>query len=209
MSTAAELVASHREIWDRLTGHPFVREAGDGSLPPQAFDRWLEQDHAFVIGFRRFLARLVEIAPDEPARDLIAAGLGPLGAELELFRDELDRRGLDADAEPSPTTLGYTSYLLSSPADGYDVALTVLYGAERAYHDAWSAVRERARGDSPYWRFIDNWSSASFGEWVDGLGDLLDRARPGGPDPRSRVAFGRVVRFELRFWDAVHAGEVW
>lgn len=209
MSTADDLVDSHRDLWERITDHPFVREAGDGSLPAAAFDRWLEQDHAFVVGFRRFLARLVEIAPDEPARDVLAAGLGPLRSELDLFREELDRRGLDADAEPSPTTLGYTAYLLASPADGYEVALTVLYGAERAYHDAWSAVRERAREDSPHWGFIDNWSSPEFGEWVGELGDLLDRARPDGSGPRVRTAFGRVVRFELRFWDAVHAGETW
>lgn len=209
MSTTTELVASHRDLWDRITAHPFVREAGDGSLPAAAFDRWLEQDHLFVIGFRRFLARLVELAPDEPARDLLAAGLGPLRAELDLFREELGRRGLDPAAEPSPTTLGYTAYLLASPADGYAVGLTVLYGAELAYHDAWSTVRERAREDSPYWGFIDNWSSPAFGGWVAEVGDLLDRALPDGPDPGARTAFGRVVRFELRFWDAVHAGETW
>lgn len=183
--------------------HPFVVAAADGSLSEEAFGRWLVEDHHFVVGFRRFLARLVAIAPDERSRDVLAGGLGPLQAELDLFRAEAARRGLDLTTEPGPTTLGYTSYLLASVDDGWPVALTVLYGAEKAYFDAWSAVRARAETSSPYWAFIDNWSSPAFGAWVDDLAALLPA---GGVEP---VTFERVVRFELRFWDAVHRGEGW
>ena len=186
--------------------HPFVRAAADGTLPPDAFDRWLVEDHHFVVGFRRFLARLVQIAPDEEARDLMVGAQAPLQAELGLFRAEAVRRGLDLNAEPSPTTLGYTSFLMAAPADGWPVALAVLYGAEKAYFDAWSVVRAQAERSSPYWSFIDNWSSPTFGAWVDDLGRLV-AALP--PDPAVDRALDRVVRFELRFWDAVHEGETW
>jgi thiaminase/transcriptional activator TenA len=186
--------------------HPFIREAADGSLDPAAFDRWLVEDHHFVVGFRRFLARLVEIAPDEATRDLLAGAQIPLQAELDLFRTEAEKRGLDLATEPSPTTLGYTSYLLASPADGWPVALAVLYGAEKAYFDAWSVVRTRAETSSPYWLFIDNWSSPAFGAWVDDLARLVE-ALP--PDTAVDHALDRVVRFELRFWDAVYSGETW
>lgn len=189
--------------WDRVRAHPFIAAAADGTLAEEAFERWLVEDHHFVVGFRRFLARLVELAPDEQSRDLLAGGLVPLQAELDLFRAEATRRALDLDAEPGPTTLGYTSFLLASTADGWRVALSVLYGAEKAYFDAWSAVRARAETSSPYWSFIDNWSSSAFGEWVAAIGELLDAA---GPD---EAAIDRVIRFELRFWDAVHRGERW
>lgn len=188
----------------RPEDHPFVHAAADGTLAPEAFDRWLVEDHHFVVGFRRFLARLVELAPDEDARDLLAAAQVPLQAELDLFRAEAGKRGLDLGAEPSPTTLGYTSFLLAAPADGWPVALTVLYGAEKAYFDAWSVVRATAERSSPYWSFIDNWSSPAFGAWVDDLAALVDRL---APDPAVDRALERVVRFELRFWDAVHRGE--
>lgn len=190
----------------RPEDHPFVHAAADGTLAPEAFDRWLVEDHHFVVGFRRFLARLVELAPDEDVRDLLAAAQVPLQAELDLFRAEAGKRGLDLGAEPSPTTLGYTSFLLAAPADGWPVALTVLYGAEKAYFDAWSVVRATAERSSPYWSFIDNWSSPAFGAWVDDLAALVDRL---APDPAVDRALERVVRFELRFWDAVHRGEAW
>lgn len=190
-------------LWDQILTHPFVAAAADGTLPEEAFERWLVEDHHFVVGFRRFLARLVELAPDEAARDLLAGALVPLQAELDLFRAAATERGLDLGTEPGPTTLGYTSYLLASTADGWRVALTVLYGAEKAYFDAWSVVRRQAEQSSPYWPFIDNWSSPAFGEWVDDVGRLLEQV---GRDERS---FERVVRFELRFWDAVHGAEGW
>ena len=44
---------------------------------------------------------------------------------------------------------------------------------------------------------------------VDDLAGLLERATLGAPDAACHRAFTRVVRFELRFWDAVHAGEAW
>jgi thiaminase/transcriptional activator TenA len=192
-------------LWPRLAAHPFVADAANGTLAASTFNRWLVEDHFFVVGFRRFVGRMVAAAPDEAARDVLAGAMGPLQAELDLFRAEAASRGLDLSAEPGPTTLGYTSFLLAAADDPWPVAVTVLYGAERAYFDAWSAVRAGADSSSPYWRFIDNWSSPEFGAWVEQVAGLL----PTTPTAEMHAAFGRVVRFELRFWDAVFARETW
>lgn len=194
-------------LWPSLTGHPFVVATGDGTLPAEVFDRWLVADHAFVVGFRRFLGRLLELAPDEAARDVLAGGIAAISPELALFRDEAVRRGVDLGAEPGPVALGYTAFVQASPGDGWAAGLTVLYGAERAYFDAWSAVRSRAAADSPYAGFVDNWSSPAFGAYVDALAGLVDDL--GGPSPLQSRLFGRVVRFERRFWDAVADGDPW
>ena len=208
MSAARALLARSTPLWQRLTTHPFVTAVGDGTLDEASFDRWLVEDHWFVLGFRRFLAGLVAIAPDARAADVLSAGFGPLQTELDLFRREATNRRLDLGGEPGPTTLGYTSYLAASLPEGYPVALTVLYGAEKAYYDAWAAVRGAAR-KSPYWSFVDNWSSDAFAGWVAAVARLLDAAAPGGPAPAMCTAFDRVIRLELRFWDAVHQGEHW
>jgi thiaminase/transcriptional activator TenA len=209
MSAARALLARSQPLWQRLTAHPFVTSVADGTLDPAAFDRWLVQDHSFVLGFRRFLAGLLAVAPDARGADVLAAGMGPLQAELDLFRREAGNRRLDLTAEPTPTTLGYTSYLQASLTEGYPVGLAVLYGAEKAYYDAWAAVRSAARRSSPYWSFVDNWSSDAFAGWVAAVARLLDAVAPTGPAPPMCTAFDRVVRFELRFWDAVHTGESW
>jgi formylaminopyrimidine deformylase / aminopyrimidine aminohydrolase len=208
-AVARTLLASAGPLWGRLTSHPFVVEVADGSLEPVAFDRWIVADHFFVVGFRRFLAGLVTLAPDQRAADVLAAGLAPLQTELDLFRREAYARQLDLTAEPGPTTLGYTAFLRSSLQDGYGTALAVLYGAEKAYYDAWSAVRATASRGSSYWPFVDNWSSDAFAGWVAAVARLLDPAAPDGPTPAMALAFDRVVRFELRFWTAVHTDETW
>lgn len=209
MSAAAHLLQANADLWPRIVAHPFVAACADGTLPAAAFDRWLVQDHAFVVGFRRFVADLLAISPDEDARDLLASGLAALTPELELFRGAARERGLDLDAEPCPTALGYTAFVQAAPADGFTTALTVLYGAEQAYLDAWAAVREHAAAHTPYRAFIDNWSSPAFAAYVTAIAGLLDRVAGHRVDAPAQRAFRRVVRFELRFWDAVHAGEAW
>ena len=206
MTTSAQLLAHNGDLWETLTSHPFVVETANGTLPRETFDRWLAEDHFYVVEFRRFLATLTAQAPAEPARDVLAGALAPLQAELDLFRREAVEHGIRLDGEPCPTTLGYAAYLHACALDGYAAGLTALYAAEKAYFDAWRTVRAGAERESPYWPFIDNWSSAAFGQWVAGLGVLLDE------EPLSDAlgrTFRRVARFERRFWDAVHAGEEW
>jgi thiaminase/transcriptional activator TenA len=205
VTTAATLARA--VDWTPIVEHRFVRAAADGTLPAEAFDRWVVADHHFVVGFRRFVGRLVDLAPDEPARDLLAGSLAPLQGELELFRTWAADRGLDLDAEPGPITLGYTSYLGALPADGWAHAVTALFGAEKAYFDAWSAVRRSADTGSPWWSFVDNWSSDAFGAWVDDVAALVDRTVPDAA--AVQATFARVIRFEVRFWDAVEAGDAW
>ncbi|HLZ38284.1 MAG TPA: hypothetical protein VKP64_11150, partial [Mycobacteriales bacterium] len=136
MSCAEGLVAGEGELWASLAAHPFVLAVGDGSMPAEAFDRWLIADHTFVVGYRRFVAQLVAAAPDEPTRDLLAGDLAVLQGELDLFRSQAAARGLDLGTEPGLIALGYTGWLHATVLEGFPVALAVLYGGERAYYDA-------------------------------------------------------------------------
>jgi hypothetical protein len=44
---------------------------------------------------------------------------------------------------------------------------------------------------------------------VASIAGLLDEVTADGPTAAMRASFDRVVRFELRFWTAVHAGDTW
>ncbi|MGW0175603.1 thiaminase II/PqqC family protein [Rhodococcus sp. NPDC003322] len=203
MSTTAQaLLLGEAQRWQRSAEHPFVLATADGTLPEAAFDRWLLEDHAFVVEFRRFLGGVLSLAPDERSRDVIAGGIAALTSELDLFRAELERRGLDRHGHrPSDGCIAYTSFMLASLHDGYDVASVVLYGIEKAYLDAWTTVRQRAAdAESRYREFIDNWSAAPFATYVEDLGALLGE---GEPTDAQRTAFGRVAVFEEQFWDAL------
>lgn len=198
--TTNALLAGEATNWKRILDHPFVAGTSAGTLPRTSFDRWLIEDHFFVVSFRAFLTALAEVAPDDTARDVLAGGLAALTPELELFETEAAVRGLDLTGEPSLLTLGYSSYLLASVRAGWPVGITVLYAAEKAYYDAWASVRDSTGPETPYAGFIANWSSPEFAAYVDQLGALVDRERL---TDELQVAFGRVVRFEIAFWDLV------
>jgi thiaminase/transcriptional activator TenA len=199
--TTRALLTGQAIVWQRILNHPFVQRTSDGSLPRATFDRWLTEDHFFVLSFRAFLEALATVAPDDQAREVLAGGLAALVPELELFEDEAAGRGLDLTAEPSLLNLGYSSYLLASVAEGWPVGITVLYAVEKAYYDAWASVRDSTGPDTPYAGFIANWSSPEFSGYVDQLGALVDREELTNAMSRG---FDRVVRFELAFWDLVH-----
>ncbi|ADB35648.1 transcriptional activator, TenA family [Kribbella flavida DSM 17836] len=199
--TASKLVSGQQAAWTQILMHPFVARTSDGSLPRSTFDRWLVEDYYFVGSFQVYLRELSAIAPDQQARDVLAGGLAALEPELALFEKAADERGLELAGEPSLLNLGYSSYLLSTLREGWPVAITVLYAVEKAYYDAWASVRERTGADTQYAGFIANWSSPEFAAYVEQLAGLVDRE---DLTPEMALAFDRVIRFELAFWDLVH-----
>ena len=88
----------------------------------------------------------------------------------------------------------------------------MLFGVERAYHDAWRWVAERAAPDNPYRHWIDNWASEAFGAFVAFLAETLDAlAVDLPPDVRAEIQakFTETARFEALFWDMAWRGDTW
>jgi thiaminase/transcriptional activator TenA len=192
-----------------VLSHPFVHAVAHGDLDRDAFERWLVAEYAFNIEFRRFIAGLVTIAPTGWDAEVIAAGLGANKGDIDLVQRAAVRHGFDLDVEPGPSTIGFAGYLQSLLQRGYEAALAGLYAAQKVYFDAWGSIRDSTRLSSPYWPFVDSWSSAVFGDWLGGLCQLVDAAAPDGPTSPMCLSFDRVARFELQFWTAIYVGETW
>jgi len=209
VSTAEQLVLHSAPLWPRVLGHPLVNAVAAGNLDPDAFDRWILAEHAFGTEFRRFIAGMVTISPTGWDAEVIAAGLAPNKCDIDMVSRAALRHGTDLDVEPGPSTIGFAGYLQSQLQRGYDVALAALYATQQVYFDAWGSIRDRTNWSTPYWPFVDTWSSAIFSDWIGGLCQLVDAASPGGPSPAMCLSFDRVVRFELQFWSAIYVGETW
>ena len=61
--TESRLALGAGELWDLGTPAEFLNAVGDGSLPEDAFSRWLVQDYLFVRGFAAFLSLTVSKTP--------------------------------------------------------------------------------------------------------------------------------------------------
>ncbi len=200
-----ELLSEAQPLWRAMTEHPFVQELATGRLTRQRFDCWVQQDYLFVHAGVRFLALLIARAPDAELRSGLLEAAVAFRNELAIFEDYARTHDLSLAVEPTPVCLGYASYLLATAATGsLAEALTVLWGAEKAYYDAWATVRQTLGLAEPYARWIENWTSPQFAAWVDWLGQQLLRYASEADRPAVRAAFLATARYEYLFWDMVY-----
>ena len=200
-------------LWQRMLSHRFLRDTRDGTLPDETFATWMRQDYLFVEAAIPFIAGLVTKAPSEH-REELAGFLPALHRELALFEERAEKTGVDLrGVHPFFTCHAYVHFLLATAyRSSYAEGFTVLYVAEKAYHDSWKTVREELDEDSPWWPFVDNWSSEAFGKWVRWLQTSLDALAEGaGPDELARMEelFELTTRYEIAFWEMAITGEEW
>ena len=175
--------------WERATRHPFLERVRDGSLPEDAFGRWLVQDHHFVGDLLRFQARLLARAP-RPAQRVLAAGTLALVDELAWFEEQAERLGLELGAERAPATRAYAALLERLDAAPYAEAITALWVLERVYVDAWSFAAPAA---PPFDAFVEHWTAPAFRAYVEEL------ERHAEPERTELVA--AVLEAEIAFWE--------
>jgi thiaminase len=202
---AADLLERHRELWHEATRHPFLDGVREGTLPEEAFERWLVQDYLFVREGLAFQARLLARAPRRDQR-LLIGGLVGIEEELGWFEGQARRRGLDLEARPHPTNAAYCGFLVGLEREPYAAAVTALWALERAYLEAW---RGAAPGHPNYREFVEHWTTPEFADYVSGLEGAADAAlEEGGEEEwkRGERVFLEVARFERDFWEMARSG---
>ena len=180
------------DLWRRGTTAAFLDAVGDGTLPPDAFDRWLVQDALFVREFTRFGALVAAKAPRD-AQKVLIGGLAALDDELDWFERHARDRGLDLGVAPHPVCRRYANHILAA---GYEASveelLAMFFGIEAAYCVGWGSLVP----GGPYREFIERWTSPAFTVYVGQLGSLADRHQ----GPGQQAAFDDVMRHEEAFW---------
>ena len=213
MSFCAAQLEAVRPIWNRMLSHRFLTQTRDGTIPRETFATWMRQDYLFVEAAIPFIAALLAKAPSEH-REALAGIIPAFQKELKLFEERAATVGVSLREGPvSFTCHAYIQFLLNtayrcSYAEGY----TVLYAAEKAYHDSWTVVQEELSPDSPWYLFVENWAGTEFAAYVTYLEGELDRlAEEAGEAERARMAelFELTTKYEVAFWEMAATGEGW
>lgn len=71
-------------LWDRATHAAFLTAVADGTLPEDAFRRWLVQDYHFAKGLTSFQAITTAKMP-RPPQKLVIDGLSVMSDEIDWF----------------------------------------------------------------------------------------------------------------------------
>ena len=125
--------------------------------------------------------------------------------------------GVDANdaaaAEPSPTCYGYTNFLLSvAHIASYEELVAAVLPCFWIYWDVGNQIAKKAGADNPYQAWIDTYSDPTFGEAVNAVISIADRAAAASTDERQGAmlrAFKRSTQYEWMFWDSAYRLETW
>jgi thiaminase (transcriptional activator TenA) len=208
------------EIWRRELDHPFVRGLGDGTLPVDRFQFYLEQDYLFLIEYCRVFALAAVKARDLPTMNLFAGLLSDtLKVEMQVHRDYCKRLGLEEaaleSARPAPITHAYTRHLLTAAYAGTitDIVAAVLPCQLGYVEIAAGLAREgRGGGNSFYAEWIAAYTSREFTESAQRLVELLDRLAEGLPAREAEYLedlFLTSSRYEYLFWEMSWTRTTW
>ncbi|ORI17151.1 TenA family transcriptional regulator [Rhodococcus sp. 1163] len=204
--------SSLRHAIDQLE---FLTLLGEGTLPLDAFRRYLEQDRLYLAGYAKALAILASKAPDTATAAFWATSAASAVEEATLHESILVGDALpptDAQAMHSPTCLGYVSYLVATAAtEPYPVAAAAILPCFWIYADV--AVRLSVSAaqvlhhdpDHPYAQWVSTYDSEEFRDVVDCARLLVDDAARLATDAQRSAmidAFVIATRYESMFWDS-------
>tara|TARA_R110000824_G_scaffold14219_2_gene60711 strand:+ start:3705 stop:4373 length:669 start_codon:yes stop_codon:yes gene_type:complete len=200
--------------WRDYIEHSFVRQLGNASLAPEAFQHYLKQDYLFLIQFARAFALAAYKSPTlsdlRHAKDGLQA---ILDTELDLHIRYCNEWGISEDElanlPEARATLAYTRYVLDTGNRGDLLDLHVaLSPCMVGYGEIANWLNRRAetiRGDAnPYDAWIAMYESDEFQNamqaeirWLD---ERLADVSPARLEQLTRI-FRDATRLEIDFWD--------
>jgi thiaminase/transcriptional activator TenA len=189
-----EIGLSEVERWMEF---PLVAGIADGTLDPEIFRHYLEQDYLYLRNYVRLYAKLAANAPDADVEHLVRLAWNVLDVELGLHRDLGDAFDCDFDAAaPSAVCTQYIEFLLDAAdafGDGLVASLPCIWG----YGVIASQMSPPA--DARYRKWVATYDSTRFEGLLDKHCQLLDDAAP-DPD-RAEMLFRQGLGLEAEFWN--------
>ena len=212
---AWQRTAQLREAIHRL---PFNLELAAGSLARERFQTYIIQDALYLGQFSRALAIAAAKAPDAATLQSFAqSALGAAAVEKALHERYLLAFGIDpaglAEAEPSPDCLAYTNFLLAAAYhEPWEVLVAALLPCFWIYWDVGCAIARTATPENPYRAWIDTYADERFGEAVQAVIEISDRAAAAtttATRARMLATFVRACQYEWLFWDGAYQRRFW
>ena len=217
-SLSTALWESARDIYDRVLVHPFITGLTDGTLPEESFRFYIIQDTLYL----REYARVHSVAAgkaksSDHMRRFSKIAVDVVDAERTLHVDFFDHWGLSDDdvwSTPlAPTTLAYTSYMLSAAYGG-----TFAEGVAAVLPCAWiylevGKVLSRLGSPHPlYQKWIDMYGGDEYEQIVRDVIQIADEVGTQLCERERELAVERYVvgaRLEWMFWDMGFRQQAW
>lgn len=203
----------HNE-WRAYIEHSFVKQLGDATLAPEAFQHYLKQDYLFLIQFARAYALAAYKSPTLSDLRHAKEGLQAIvDVELDLHISYCKEWGISeqelANLPEARATLAYTRYVLDTGNRGdlldLHVALSPCMVGYGEIANWLNSRPDTIRGDgNPYDAWIAMYESDEFQDamqaeirWLD---ERLAEVSPSRFEQLTRI-FSDATRLEIDFWE--------
>lgn len=214
-----------RRLWESIAPtyaaileHPFITGLAKGDLDRDAFVFYVVQDALYLSEYARALALCAARAPDERAMLMFAEhAAGAIVVERELHETFFTEVGLsEADvrnAEPAPTNLAYTSYLLATAYRGsFAEALGAVLPCYWIYREVGNALIANGSPDPLYAKWIETYGGEEYSRIVANVLHLTDGIAAeisSSEEAKMRTHVRTTARFEWMFWEMGYRRERW
>lgn len=198
---------------------PFNTELAAGTLDPARFRFYILQDAIYLGEYARVLALAAAKAPDAATVRVFGhASTEAIAVKQALHGRYLAEFGIDPAAaeaaEPAPDCLAYTSFLIATAHQApWEILVGAILPCFWIYWDVAQAITHTARPGNRYQAWIDTYADPAFGQAVETVIGIADRAYLSAPLPGVRLgmldAFGRSTQYEYLFWDGAYNLRGW
>ncbi|HXV65458.1 MAG TPA: thiaminase II [Vicinamibacteria bacterium] len=215
---SGELWSAAESVYRNILAHPFLTGLADGTLDVDSFRFYIVEDTYYLTEFARALSIMASKAPrDEWIVAFNRDAIGSLEAERALHESYFEEFGLSEEElrtrPPAPTTLAYTSYLLSAAqARPFGEALSAVLPCYWIYAEVGKVLLGKGSPNPLYQRWIETYGSEAYEATVVTVLDIMDEvAREEGHSSRERMRrhFVTTSRYEWMFWDMAYRQEAW
>ncbi|SHX13006.1 TenA family transcription regulator [Mycobacteroides abscessus subsp. abscessus] len=200
------------EIRARIDALPFLIELGRGTLDPEKFTFYIQQDAQYLVAYQKTMATLAGKAPgaDELrfwAKSAVGAVAEEKAMQEELFTNDTLASHRVEGLGMSLHTAAYSNFLLASATyDTYAVAAAAVLPCYWIYAESGVAVLEASKGaleGHPYGTWVEAYADDSFTSIAREAVQIVEEACDVvGEAERERAveAFRQATRFEELFW---------
>jgi len=201
-------------VYKKTEQLPFIQELITGSLPREKFLFYIRQDSLYLADYVKALAG---VAAKATKQSHIEAFIGYCGdcmyVENELHKTIFKDYGVSEKAQPTPSCLLYTSYLLrllNGPVEVLTAGVLPCFWVYKKIGEY--ILANQTGGDNPYQSWIDTYGGEEFDHSVQKILDICDEmAEAASPAIREAMTAACLyaARFEWLFWDSAYNLEEW
>jgi thiaminase/transcriptional activator TenA len=207
-------------LWDELHRHPFVRGLASGTLPPDTFRFYLEQNLQYLPEYARTIATGAAKAADLATMRLFADDLRNILESEIPENEELLGRVIDLGARDlggadgmAPANVAYTGFLVSTAVQGTPLEImAAILPCTWSYGDIGARLAPEVQEHPVYAEWVRFFGRPEYGEIVAKMRadfELLAEEATEATIARISALFTASVRLERGFWDMAYGTIHW